>query len=432
MTYQKPIATLGEGGLRRFSRDVTFNIASVGIIGISGLLLNIMIAAIYGPLAMGMFNQILAIYIILGQLAPLGFHLSVLSFLPQLNDKPELQRSAFSSALSMTIVSALLVCSCGFLSSHTIGKVLGSELVERGIVWAIPGLWCFAVNKVLLGALNGARHMRMFAVAQSMRVVAWIAAMSVCVIIKTPVHVLPVVLTIGDVLLLCVIMPYSISVFGFTPPKYWAGWISRHFRFGRSVMFSGLMMDMNTKADVLMLGIWCSDHIVGIYSFASMFIEGLAQIPGVLRENINPLISALLQKNRYHQIKAFIRRINYYTIPAMAIIVCFSSIAFPWFTMLVTGNPDFLNGQKAFIILGIGLTISSGFIPFHMLLNQSGHPRHFTGFVLSVLLSNIALNAIMIPLWQDVGAAIATTIACLLTPLFLVFFSRFVLKQWIL
>jgi O-antigen/teichoic acid export membrane protein len=381
---------------------------------------------------MGMFNQILAIYIILGQLAPIGLHMSVLSFLPKLNNHPNVQRKVFSSALSITIASALIVCLCGLLSIHIIGKALGSELVERGIIWALPGLWCFAVNKVLLGALNGARHMRMYAFAQSMRVVTWIAAMYMCVLIDTPIHVLPVVLTIGDVLLLLVIMPYSIAVFGYAPPKNWNGWLSYQFHFGRRVMFSGLMMDINTKADVLMLGIWCSDHIVGIYSFASMFIEGLAQIPGVLRENINPLISNLLQKSHYNQIKLFIRRVNYYTVPGMTIIVLCSSLVYSWFSMLVTGNPDFADGQTVFIILGAGLSIGSGFIPFHMLLNQSGHPQYFTGFVSAVVASNIVLNAILIPLWQDVGAAIATAIAFFFAPIILIIFSRIVLKQWII
>ena len=39
------------------------------------------------------------------------------------------------------------------------------------MLWAAPGLFCFAVNKVLLGVVNGLRRMRAFAIYTSLRYV---------------------------------------------------------------------------------------------------------------------------------------------------------------------------------------------------------------------------------------------------------------------
>ena len=40
------------------------------------------------------------------------------------------------------------------------------------MLWAAPGLFCFAINKVLFGVVNGLRRMRAFAIYTSLRYIA--------------------------------------------------------------------------------------------------------------------------------------------------------------------------------------------------------------------------------------------------------------------
>jgi O-antigen/teichoic acid export membrane protein len=57
--------------------------------------------------------------------------------------------------------------------------------------------------------------------------------------------------------------------------------------------FSNVLLQMNTRIDVLVLGLFWSDHIVGIYSFAATLAEGVYQLLVVLRTNYNPMLVRL-------------------------------------------------------------------------------------------------------------------------------------------
>jgi O-antigen/teichoic acid export membrane protein len=53
--------------------EIFWNIAALGVIAIAGLMLNFAIGRLYDPAALGIFNQVLAVFLILGQLAVGGF-----------------------------------------------------------------------------------------------------------------------------------------------------------------------------------------------------------------------------------------------------------------------------------------------------------------------------------------------------------------------
>ena len=52
---------------------------------------------------------------------------------------------------------------------------------------------------------------------------------------------------------------------------------------------------MNTKVDLLMVGLFLSDSKVGIYSLASLFAEGFLFVI-VIQNILNPKISNLISK----------------------------------------------------------------------------------------------------------------------------------------
>ena len=65
-----------------------------------------------------------------------------------------------------------------------------------------------------------------------------------------------------------------------------------HLRYGRSVVISGLSLELNARVDVLVLGGFLSSSYVGLYSFVAMLIEGFYQLIIVVKNFLNPLFLA--------------------------------------------------------------------------------------------------------------------------------------------
>ncbi len=84
--------------------DSLWNYSSVVISGCAGLLLILIIGTHYGPTALGAFNIVFAIYIILSQVAAFGVHHSVLKHMAEFAHDVMLRRSIFSSGLISTIL----------------------------------------------------------------------------------------------------------------------------------------------------------------------------------------------------------------------------------------------------------------------------------------------------------------------------------------
>src|SRR4030095_6718684 len=66
-----------------------------------------------------------------------------------------------------------------------------------------------------------------------------------------------------------------------------ARWVVRHLSFGWHALPGNLITELNTRIDVLVLAVFVSDRIVGVYSFVAMLAEGVFQIGVVVRAVVN-------------------------------------------------------------------------------------------------------------------------------------------------
>ena len=58
----------------KFGQDVIWNVASYGIMAVSGVVINVIIWLVYSPDVLGVFNQVFAVYVIASQFAVAGVH----------------------------------------------------------------------------------------------------------------------------------------------------------------------------------------------------------------------------------------------------------------------------------------------------------------------------------------------------------------------
>jgi len=391
----------------------------MGVLGLCGLALPLIVARLYGAETFGAFSQVLALHFILAQVAVGGFVFSTLSHVGLNAEDAGAVRAIVTAALILAAGLGLIVSVGVWGCGPAIGRLLESPLVGEGLRWISLGLGCFALNKVLLFALNGLNRMRAYAMGQAARGVLMLAALAVLALAEAPGGMLPAALSLGEAMLLIGLTIYWWPRFPPAPWRTLRAWFPRHLVFGARAFFSGLLLDVNSRVDVVMLGYFTGDRVVGLYSFAALWTEGAYQIVVVIQTLLNPVLSRLRAAGLGREIRALRSRTTRRLLPAMAALTALSLGIYPAVASGLTGDPTFVEGRLWFLTLMAGLTVASGHLAFGFFLNQWGFPGWFAGYVALAALTNVALNAILIPLWEAQGAATATALTFILSAVYL-------------
>jgi O-antigen/teichoic acid export membrane protein len=406
-----------------FTVDYFLNLGSVILLGISGVIINILIVRFYTASDLGVFNQIYAVYVLFSQLAVIGVQISVLKHIAQFSDKKQECNVIITTALVISLVSASVATVLLFLLRNIISWMLESSAVGAGLIYILPGLWCFALNKVYLSILNGFQKMRAYAFFSSLRAMGLLFCILVAVSVRIDGYKLPFIFTAAELVTLIFIASYTHRIFSLDLGEDYRGWIRKHLNFGLKSVSIGLVTELNTRVDVLILGIFTSDRVVGIYSLAAILIEGVYQLPFVLRKMFDPILTKLVHQFRLVEVQNLVRRGAAWTFFGALLVFGALVALFPHAVKMLTDNQDFKGSWIILCILAIGAVVESSYIPFSGLLVQGGYPGFQSLFILSTCLTNVALNFLLIPYYGMFGAAVATTISYILFVAFLKSFA---------
>lgn len=395
----------------KFQKDLFWNICSLVILAISGVALNVVVGKFYGAEALGVFNLVYAVYMLSSQFAVGGIHLSVLKYISQFNKEKEISDRIISSAIYITSIASMSVATVIFLLRPWIGVVLKNSEIEISLLYILPGLIFFALNKVLFSVLNGYRFMKIFAFMQSARYILLILFLIAVILMNGTIYVMPVIFSVTEFVLFIMSIIYVLRIFTPVSPKKWDGWERKHISFGFKSFSSGAFNEINSRVDVLILGILTNERSVGIYSFAAVFVEGFYQLIVVVRNNINPILTRYYYNHEIDLLKIMIKRGILITYVLMAGLGTLALIIYPLFVNILLPGSEFVNSWPVFTISMMGVILSSGYLLFNMLPIQIGYPIFYSKMILLMVLINIVLNLILIPLFGIYGSAIATSAA---------------------
>lgn len=409
--------------------DIYWNVASFGVLAISGVLLNVLIAREYGPAGLGFFSLVLAIYFVISQFACGGLMFSTLSFSAQEKADRGRVASLIWSAAILAATLAALVLGATYCLGQAIASIYSDPEIMTGLLWSFPGLWCFSLNKVFLFAANGLGYMRMYAIGQAYRYVALILSLCGCIYLEVPYQKLPLILSISEGSLLLIMGSFITYHFPPSLRSDMGGWFRRHIDFSLKAFFCGLLVESHAKIDLIMLGMFTSKQVVGLYAFASMIAEGIYQIVIVMQAIITPRFSPLRDPAIAKvELPKLIRSLYRYLCPALLLIAAVGAALFPWFATLMTGDVAFASGWIYFLVLVSGTAISSGYVVVSIALNQWGYPGLYLLFLVSSVITNILLNFALIPIFGGLGAALATASAFCLSIVFFKVIARYGMK----
>lgn len=410
------------GEERKLKLHIGANLISFALVGSSGVLMILGLARIFGAAAVGVFDQVYSIYIVLSQIVAAGVHLSVLKYSAQHESDVDERDTSLTAALVTVGIGAGAVVTLIYPLRHLFTGWLGSAAVNDAVSLVFPGLYFFALNKVLLAYLNGCRMMLAFAAFQSLRSLMLLVSLAGVACFSRDGLIAPVIFSVAEaVVFLCLALYVSCNA-NWRWNERSRGWVREHLSFGLRGAGAPLLAELNTRINVLILGAFAVDGQVGVFSLTMMIFDGYNQLSVVARNVFNPLLTQAYGRSPEDlaALAASTRQRAYRVmLPFAALIVA----GFPVLVTVFRLDPAFSAGLVPLALLMCGAAVNAGYVPIGNILSQTGHPGAQSFLSIAVCGTNAALNALLVPWLGMVGAAAGTAGSSLLQ---VVYFRRLV------
>jgi len=400
------------GEARRISLIAfVIRIVSAGIAFIS----QVFLARWMGSFEYGIFVLVWVTMVIAGNISCLGFHTSVIRFIPEYREKGMLDELRGILVVSRLFV---LLASTAIAALGALGVLLfASHFESYYVVPFVLGFVCLPMIALsdLLQGVSRAHTWAFFSLSPTylVRPVLILVLMGAALVAGYPPDAI-------SALIVAVIATYLttlwqlVGVAGRTERKLTAGPRKIDFRLWFAVSLPIFLVEsfffLLTNADVLMVGFFMQPDDVAVY-FAT--VKTLALVHFVyfaVKAGVAQRYAAYTH-GQPEKLAAFARETVAWTFwPSLAMAVLVLLLGE---LMLALFGPEFVAGYPLLFLLCIGVVARSAVGPCESLLTMTGN-QNVCAFVYALTLAlNIVLSIVLIPLFGLWGAAIATAVSML-------------------
>lgn len=422
----KKLIQIAASSLRtqKLTRDIAWSMGSFLILGLSGIVINVTLTALRDAAALGVFNLAYASYIVISQFAVWGIHYSVLRHTALYKEDPSRRTSMLSTAAALSFALGCLSAVLTACAEPLFSRAFDSLETGTALRYASLGLSLFPLNKVLLAYLNGLREMKAYSILQGMRYLTLMAVVACIAASPLPAEqaalgffVAEVVTTIGGLAFLYHRRLVNTVCFSME-------WARTHISFGSRSLLGGTFAEVNSRIDVLLIGLFLSDRATGIYSFAAMMVDGLYHVLAMVRLNFNPVLVAAVRDKDLERARALRAQSGKFVLPVVLTLSCLVVAAYYVLAAWIAPGKGLLEGLPSLLILLGGLSLICVLVPFDNLMVVSGYP----GYQAAQQMATVAVNALvataLLPLLGIEGAALGTAASYAAGVLLLVIFAR--------
>ncbi len=374
----------------------------------------VLLARWMGAFEYGIFVLVWVTMIIVGNLSCLGFHTSVIRFVPEY-----LQTGRFAELRGILLTSRLfvLIASSAIAALGAVGLWLFSGAIES--YYVVPfylGIICLpmiALSDVLQGIA---------------RANAWATSALAPTYLIRPILILVfmagALLTGQEASATTAIMAAILATYATTicqllnvttriDRKVAAGPRQVSLRFWISVSLPIFLVEsfffLLTNADVLMVGVYMDPHDVGVYYAAVKTLAIAHFVYFAVKAGVAQRYAHLASDGAPQELARFARETVSWTFwPTVALALVILAIGKP---MLMLFGPGFDAGYPLLFVLILGVVARAAVGPAESLLTMSGHQNICAAAYAATLAINVGLNIALIPQFGLWGAAIATTVA---------------------
>lgn len=421
-------------GSRDFIADTSWSLISLAFQVAAGAALNLGLFFYFGPEPLGVFNQAYAAFVISGQLFVFGLNDSALKYSAEhLRNKAE-QACLASSVLFWACVAGVIGAVSMVVFATSMGPHFFSDTVQLGLLLMAPGLFLFVFNKVLVGILIGRHQFFRLAILQALRAVILVVLVFAVVVLALPLGLIGACFTATEIIVVLAQADIVRQIFRDRSPVSefqgeFARWSRTHLVFGGLSMPHGVLSESFIRIDILVLAFFLDDASIGIYSFAAFIIEGVYQVPVLIRNITNPRLVRIFSNRDF---PGLLRQVAQSGGSSLLLTVS-TAAAIMWVLPIVNARLNITAFNAIYEIIGyafIGLVFYSFFIPFDFGFLQGGSPALQSVFMFSVTSINVVANIVLIPDYGLMGAAIGTAGAMVASGIILTILLTVTFRIW--
>lgn len=418
--------------LSKTEKDIQWSFISLVTSSLAHFLLRIAFGKDLGAYGLGLYTLVFTIYLIGMRFVPFGTGAALTRYVPMNEENPLKVKEYVSIGVIFSFISGSIFCVIMYVLSTTIAINFFHNPEMAPLIKVTA--FCFpfiAIQKTVLGAINGFQKMNYFALLNILQNTS-VFIVSVVLVLFFDMDVMGAVLglviptiVVGLISLYFVkdqikIIPklFSIQTFKVTTQEIlWFGFFS---------VLSASVSTLMTNIDSLMIGYFMNETEVGYYSVAIIFVEGLILIPESIQRVTTPTIAKYYIKNDYEKIIKLLKVTMLKTFILTTFLIIFLAV-FGKILITILFKEEFLPAYIPLIILLIGYGIRSPFVSIGGTLSSIGKVDVAFRVNLASSMINTILNFLLIPIFGLIGAASATSISLIIS----VGLALYFIKQYI-
>ena len=391
----------------KFTRDVLFTLASQVIMTAGGFVLNVVVAAYYDASGLGVFNQSLAVFMLIALVGDLGASNATLKYVSEYKDNIGEQNKIVSGSLTTSAGLSLCITAVVLLVSYVNDDFFYNKKATELITYNIIGLPFFIMNRILLAYLNGLRSMKLFSMGKSLR---WLLILCFAMgfsVLGVPLAFIILSIPLAELFLFVFLMKCLKT---YHPVRYSLNypWLKKTFIFGSKTSLVAVINEGNQRTDILIASFFLSEAQIGIYSFAAGIAKGITMLAKIFTINFNPVISNLWAANKKEQLQAAIGKMRSYVSLYVLLLTALLAVIYPLILRYVVENPFFWSSIPCFYVILTGASLFSIFV-FGTYLTMFGFPEIQLKIVVIVLIFNVFSMLILTNYYGLIGTATATS-----------------------
>jgi O-antigen/teichoic acid export membrane protein len=395
---------------------------------------HVLFARLIGQFDYGIYAFVWVIVVIFGNLSCLGFHTTLIRYLPiyrESSASDHYRGLAFASQ-SLAIGISITLALFGLITLHYFGHLVESYYLVP-VALGLLTLPMIALGDMLDGTsrANGWAMMAM-KYTYLIRPLLIIAAMVLATAMgfdrsaTTAMQAALVATAITTLWQLLSVKRHLVSVLPSGDRRYdYRIWL----RFAVPLFVIDGIGFLLTNADVIIVGLYMPPDQVGVYFAAAKIIVLMQFVFFAVKAAAGPRYSNLIARNDSQGLISASQQIARWSFwPSLAMGLSLLLLG-PW--LLGLFGQGFSAGYSLIAILFVGFLIKSAIGPAETLLNMAGKQFVCLWLYAITFASNIILNITLIPDYGLRGAATATTLAMALETLLLFAATRKLLGIWL-
>jgi O-antigen/teichoic acid export membrane protein len=412
--------------MKDFIKVLSGNITAQGM----GFLALLIVARNLGVASYGIFSVLLALFVVLGQIHDFGLSVSFVKLGSELKSDTQKYKSLVTTALFLRLVISLILTLFLLNFSQQISLfILDSNTYVNQVKLIIIAAPLYSLFLFFLSYFQAQQKFHFYSLTNvslyflrfmGTAIIAYfITSQNYSLILYIDVFIFSYAIVVG-ILFILLFLNHFISFQDISDLHY----AKELFSLGFWAFLSALAIMLILRIDIFMLQKLSTAHAVGLYAAAFQVAMVFPLITSALFTTVFPKAKEYIEQNSIQKYIEKTLSLYKFTLPLLLLVELFAYFLFPF----VYGEA-YSAGTTVLLILLISFALEIFINPLISLFYLYDKAHIYFAIILLQLVLNFIGNWYLIPLYEENGAAIATTVARSVGLILIVFFSLSISKD---